>query len=420
MSAAWAFLIVGCVRGLGEPVSEVPGDLLSVSESSSGRLLFLNPIDGRYRGELCLSELFPEVCVQDDPDFAPCLIFSTAHAFESGQSTFQITYSIRDTEVGHSPAGIISITPEHPPQVRWQLDALSFPAGTEEAELCSSPTSSMCFLNGTHIIEEDEDGVLVAADTNNSRVLWIEPGADTTGTVTAILGPNHSDWADWRNVNHLQILREGDRVYLLTTFKARFLGSEGLSDQGQLVMWDVTDRSSPERLWAWPEGGYLAAVHHGIVQDTSLGPMLIYAHSLGASDDPDQGLSGSVGFARYNGPQTPPTYLADGLLPAGEQALGFVREAEVFQPGDWLLVTDSGCENPSADCSMRGRLLSIRLPDLSPAEQSGSHGDQRFIDLEVIPDARRHELVFPYEADLFYSDEVDPAVLEGIGACPAE
>lgn len=416
---AW---MLSCVRGSGvDSGSQIPGDLLSVSESASGRLLFLDPSDGRYKGELCLSEILPDTCPpsSEADETNQCLLFASEHRLEDDQSTFWLTYSRRDPDVSYAPAGIVSVTATHPPTVRWKLDTLVFPDGTTEANACPDAGFPSCFLNGTHILTEDQDGVLIAADTNNSRILWIEPSADGSGAVIASLPPIGEQWEEWRNVNHVQVLHDGDRTLLLSTFKARQT-DEGLSDQGQLVMWDVTDRQSPNQLWAWPKDGYLAAVHHGIVQDTAEGKLLIYAHSLGASEDPDDGLYGSVGLARYNGPDEPPTYLADAVLDADEHPLGFVREAEVFAPGDWLLITDSGCENSASECDLPGRLLSVQLPSLDAAMVSGRHGDQHFVSLEPIPDAQRHQLTFPYDADLFYLDEIDQGLVDGIGGCPTE
>lgn len=411
-------LAAGCIRGVADPAeSAVPGDLLAVSESSSGRLLFIDPNTGTFRGEVCLTEAIPEVCPPDAEDDERCLMFAADHELVGGQSTFTLTYNRRDPDVEHAPGGIMNLVPAHPPEIRWQIDRLSFPEGTALHARCADPVEPECFLNGTHVVAEADDGVLVAADTNNSRVLWIQPGSDTTGEVIAYLDADHPDWGRWRNINHVQLLQDSGRDLLLTTFKAQLLDGAGLSDQGQIVLWDVTDRTTPTQLWVWPEDGILAAVHHGIVQETEQGSLLLYAHSLGASDDPDTGILGSVGIARYNGPDAPPTYIADGVLPAGENPLGFVREVETFDPYDWLLVTDSGCENASASCSFPGRLLSVELPALEPQGQGGGLGDQRFIELSLIPDARRHLLVFPYESDVFYADEIDAALLEGVGAC---
>ena len=413
-------LLLGCSGGEDTAV-DVPGDLLSVSESASGRLLFIDPDDGRYRGELCLSEALPELCPLDADEDERCLLFAAEHERVGGESTFRLTHSRLDPDVPHAPSGLASVTAGHPTTVRWRLDHLSFPEGTPLGARCAEPLTADCYLNGTHVFVEADDGVLVAADTNNSRVLWIQPGEDGAGEVLAVLGPEHPSWDGWRNVNHLQLLEAEDgRALLLLTIKARQVSAGQLSDQGQLLLWDVTDRAAPSLLWAWPGGGFVAAVHHGVVQDTAQGALLLYAHSLGASDDPDTGQLGSVGFARYNGPDTPPTYLADGVLPEGEvNPLGFVREVELFSPDDGLLITDSGCENSSDDdCRYPGRLLSAALPDGLTAEgQSGSLGDQRFVELDLLPDAQRHQLVFPYEADLFYADEVDAALVEGIGGC---
>jgi len=393
---------------------EIHGDLLSVSESASGRLLFIHPKTGTFRGEVCLEEALPLQCAVGEDE--GCLLFAAEHALVDGQSTFQLTYARRGPDIAHAPSGVISVTPTHPPEIRWKLTTLTFPTEAENTR-CAAISPPDCVLSGTHIVIEDGDDTLIAADTNNSRVLWLSPQGDGEGLVTAVLDDSHPDWDGWRNVNHVQRIDDGDRALLLTTFKASRIENGGLTDRGRIVLWDVTDPAAPERLWAWPEDGDLAAVHHGIVQETAAGTLLLYAHSLGASDNPDTGVLGSIGFARYNGPDQPPTYLADGVLPEDKHPLGFVREAESFAPLDWLLITDSGCENASADCRYPGRLLSVRLPELEPEGQGGGLGDQRFVELEQIPDAERQQLTFPYEADLYYADEIDAALAAGVGAC---
>ncbi|MFT5687078.1 MAG: hypothetical protein ACI8RZ_008035, partial [Myxococcota bacterium] len=282
----------------------------------------------------------------------------------------------------------------------------------------TAPNVPNCNLNATHTVLEDGDR-LVVADTNNARVLWLEKPADGVSgpaEVIDIIDETHPDWQDWRSINNVQLLTEGDRDLLLTTFKSARTDS-GLVDTGSIVLWDVTNTDKPTQVWVYPPTGFVAAVHHGQVQQTASGEQwLIYSHSLGASEDPDNGVFGSVGMARYNGTQ-PPEYLADGILGVIDKSLGFVREAEIPPPYDWLLVTDSGCENPQAECSLEGRVVSVGLPELAPEGQSGAFGDQRFVTLESLPDAFQHEMVFPYEADVLARDEVDELVAAGVGSC---
>ena len=419
-------LTLGCTGdGTGSIEAAAPGDIVTVVETSSGRVLLADSVSGSYEGEICLYELVPEACPADpieEDDL--CQIFSADHLLEDGESTWLISYVMPDTSVNYTPSHLARIRPTHPPELIWQVTGLSFAAhhpeqyggaclGEEAAALPS------CNLNATHTVVEDGDR-LVVADTNNSRVLWLEkPAAGTSGPaeVLDIIDANHPQWQDWRSINNVQVLYEGERTLLLTTFKSA-RPEEVLTDTGAIVLWDVTDTANPERLWVYPEDdGFVAAVHHGQVQQTASGEQwLIYSHSLGASKDLNNGVFGSVGMARYNGTQ-PPEYLADGILGVIDKSLGFVREVEIPPPYDWLLITDSGCENPQADCSLEGRVVSAALPELTPEGQSGAFGDQRFITLQSLPDAFQHEMVFPYESDILARDAVDDAVAAGLGAC---
>ena len=425
-------LLAACHRASPEdtgPHNQVPGDLIAMTETAPGRLRLVLPGTDDTQGEVCLHEILPDVCAADPEEGRECLLFSAEHQrLSETESAFLLTYSRRDPDVGYSPAGAVLATASHPPQVVWAIDQLYFPEDGlgGVATLCAdgeAATDARCHLNGTHVVAEQDDGTtLWAADTNNSRALLLARPTDgsTTATVLGMLDEHTAGWGDARSLNHLQLLTVEGRPMLLTTFKsAAPAGNGSLTDTGRLVLWDISTPTAPEQVWVWPDPeteGFLAAVHHGIVQETAQGTLLVYAHSLGASDDPDAGLYGSVGLARFNG-TAPPTYLADALLPDSEFPLGFVREAEVPAPGDWLLITDSGCENAVADCSYVGRVLAARLPDLSPEGQSGALGDQRFVTLELLEDVRRPQLTFPYEADALYADEVSPALLDGIGDC---
>lgn len=418
--------LLSCTGGGGDSAeSTTPGNIVSVVETSTGRILLADDRTGAYEGEICLSELAPTDCPKEpleEDDL--CQVFSTEHFLEDGESSWLISYVLSDTSVNYTPSRLARIRPTHPPEVIWEVTGLSFaehhPARYDGACITdAAPEVPNCNLNATHTVLEDGDR-LVVADTNNARVLWLEKPADGTrgpAEVIDVIDENHPSWQDWRSINNVQRLTEGDRELLLTTFKsARTDG--GLVDTGSIVLWDVSDTGSPELLWVYPpDGGFVAAVHHGQVQQTASGEQwLIYSHSLGASEDPDNGVFGSVGMARYNGTQ-PPDYLADGVLGVIDKSLGFVREVEIPPPYDWLLITDSGCENPQADCSLEGRVVSVSLPELAPEGQSGAFGDQRFVNLTSLPDAFQHEMVFPYEADLLQRDAVDELVAGGVGNC---
>jgi hypothetical protein len=417
---------MGCTDDAVDSTAPVEqGDIVAVVETSSGRVLLADSVSGAYEGEICLYELTPEACPPDpvaEDDL--CQIFSTEHILEDGESTWLISYVMSDTSVNYTPGHLARIRPTHPPEIIWQVTGLSFAAHHPEqyGGACLSDEGASlpsCNLNATHTVVEDGDR-LVVADTNNSRVLWLEkPAVGTSGPaeVLDIIDANHPQWEDWRSINNVQVLREGDRTLLLTTFKSA-KPAEVLTDTGAIVLWDVTDTANPERLWVYPDGeGFVAAVHHGQVQQTASGEQwLIYSHSLGASQDLDNGVFGSVGMARYNGIE-PPEYLADGVLGVIDKSLGFVREVEIPPPYDWLLITDSGCENPQADCTLEGRVVSAALPQLTPGGASGAFGDQTFVTLESLPEAFQHEMVFPYEADMLSRDSVDATVAAGLGAC---
>lgn len=408
-----------------EPAApELPGDLLVVSETSSGRLLFVDQQSGLYLGELCLSELLPDDCVYEAETMdEQCLLFASEPSYEDGVSRWLITYQTRDSTVRYSPSGVASVRAGHPPALDWKIDEISFEAWLPDyrAACVADPdnTEEECHLNAAHAALWDR-GLLLVADTTNSRALWLEPpvAQGEPAEVVAVLGLDHPDWLDWRNLNHIQLLEEDARTLLLTTFKSSWVDNH-TEDQGGLALWDVSDLDAIERVWVYPEDGYLAAVHHGMVQTTADGQtLLVYAHSLGASEDAETGLLGSVGLARYNG-TTPPTYLADGVydqLPY-HLPLGFVREVEIPHPYNWLLITDSGCENKQADCSFPGRVLAVSLPELEPAGTTGALGDQRFIDLAPLQGAYEKTLVYPYEADVLYAEQVEPEILEGLGPC---
>jgi hypothetical protein len=417
-------LLLSCTGERDDSAVTAPGDIVAIVETSTGRILLADNAIGTYEGEICLYELVPEDCPKDPVEEDDlCQIFSAEHFLEDGESSWLISYVLSDTSVNYTPSRLARIRPTHPPEVIWEVTGLSFAA--HQSDLyggdCltdAAATLPLCNLNATHTVVEDGDR-LVVADTNNARVLWLEKPADGTrgpAEVIDIIDENHPDWESWRSINNVQVLSEGDRKLLLTTFKSSRVG-EALTDEGRIVLWDVTDTGRPSKVWAYPEEGFLAAVHHGQVQQTASGESwLIYSHSLGASDDPDTGVFGSVGMARFSGTQ-PPEYLADGIIGVIDKSLGFVREVEIPPPYDWLLITDSGCENPQAVCNLEGRVVSVALPELAAEGQSGAFGDQRFVTLSTLPEAFQHEMVFPYESDLLPRDAVDERVAGGLGAC---
>ncbi|MCP4805278.1 MAG: hypothetical protein GY884_08005 [Proteobacteria bacterium] len=290
-----------------------------------------------------------------------------------------------------------------------------------DAELdaaCPNPQEPLCRLNMVHALKPWGDGWVVA-DTQNSRVLWVDTpaGPEGTLTVTAVLDSTHEAWDGFLWSNHVQVIDEGDQRYLLTTFKGGDFPEVADRNTGRIALWDATDPTALEHVWSFPEDGWLAAVHHAERYDD----LLVYSHSLGASHAFDEGDHGTVGLATWNGVE-PPTYLADLIMPVGRPAFGFVREAEVV--GDVLLVTDSGCENPDVVCGIAGGgIVELAVPtDLEPAGLTGAyspdHAQQAVVQGEVLHTFLFRELDYPYEADLLSWDEVGEPLTSGIGSCP--
>lgn len=411
-------LLLACGADPAPTPAEVT-EVLAVSETSSGRLLFVDWIGGTYLGELCLSELLPEDCSyrSEDAD-PPCLLFASVPEEEE---RWLLTMARRRATLDYMPGAVLSVTPGRPPQTHWRVDSLSFaerfpdryPGCVDDPD----NTLAECRLNSVHAALWDGDTLLVA-DTVNSRALWLSTPAQgsTTSEVLAILGEDHAEWDAWRNMNHIQLLEEEGRSLLLTTFKSSALDLWTI-DEGRIVLWDITDRDAPALVWVYPETGWLAAPHHAEVQTTPDGERwLVYAHSLGASEDVETGTLGSVGIARWEG-LSPPTYLADGVLEDASHPLGFVRDVSV-EPDGTLLITDSGCENRSADCALEGHVLTATPPALDEAGLSGALGDQRFVTLGVSESTYDRELVYPYTAERFAAEALDPALVSGLGACP--
>ena len=239
-----------------------------------------------------------------------------------------------------------------------------------------------------------------------------------TGTVSALLSSQHPDWGRERYPNMVQSISIEDVPHLLVTLKGSAGTGTTPTNEGQIVLWNVSDRTAPQRVWGFPEDGHLAAVHSGRVVDTPGGSLMIYAHSLGASSIDSDVREGTIGFAAFNGTE-PPTYLADGRLP--DPGFGFTREVEWVDDINRLMVTDSGCENAQDDCSRQGRVVMTELPDMTPSERTGSArpdgADQDYIELNWIRSAVDAALELPFDADRINLDDAGPALNSGIGNC---
>jgi hypothetical protein len=171
-------------------------------------------------------------------------------------------------------------------------------------------------------------------------------------------------------------------------------------------------------VWVFPEDGHLTAVHSGKFVDTPAGELLIYAHSLGASEVGTDHREGTIGFAQFNGLE-PPTYLADGTVT--DPGFGFTREVEWDGEIQRLIVTDSGCENAQDACSRSGRVLAFSLPQLSPSDLGGSARpgltDQVFIELDWKRTMVDQALELPFDTDRIPLHEAGAQLREGLGGC---
>jgi len=395
------------------PLDADPG-LLLIVETGKGRTLFVDHADGSVLGQQCVSELEVQGCGSEG-----CLFFGVEHALVDGDDALTFAFTWADDDQRGNPGALAQVVPGHPPNVTWSSTELDFSvADPELAERCPNPQEPLCRLNMVHALKPWDDQWVVA-DTQNSRLLWVETpaGPDEPMVVTARLDDAVEGWDGFLWSNHVQVLEEGDRRYVLTTWKGGDFPEVAPRNTGRIALWDATDPTAIEHLWSFPEEGYLAAVHHA----ERYGDLLIYSHSLGASHAFEEGDNGTVGVATWNGTD-PPTYLADLIMPVGRPAFGFVREAELVGEGV-LLVTDSGCENPDVVCGISGGgIVEMALPELEPTGLTGAfspdHDQQEIVHGEVLGTYLFRSLDYPYEADLMSWDEVGRQLTEGVGACP--
>ncbi len=396
--------------------------LYVVSETSTGKLLVASDEHGRVEGELCLSDIFPDQCGPRASELArPCLMFGVSHQPVDDDDRFLITATLRDPDRPFAPGIVSLVRPSDPPEALWSVRNLSIPRELQSGFDCDlDGEAPLCHLHGAHTTINVSDEVLVVSDTSNSRVLWIETpalGAET-GDVVAILSSQHPQWGDERYPNLVQALTVDGRDHLLVTFKGGVDHSGSPTNEGRIALWDVSDRSQPDRVWVFPEDGHLTAVHSGKFVDTPAGELLIYAHSLGASEVGTDHREGTIGFAQFNGLE-PPTYLADGTVT--DPGFGFTREVEWDGEIQRLIVTDSGCENAQDACSRSGRVLAFSLPQLSPSDLGGSARpgltDQVFIELDWKRTMVDQALELPFDTDRIPLHEAGAQLREGLGGC---
>ena len=335
---------------------------VAVSETAKGKIVITDGTGGNVGGEICLSELHPDACENNDDLVNPCLMFGT-HVQQDGR--ILLTYTLRDPDKPYAPSAISLLEPAHPPIASWTISQLAIPAALQDQEqidCASNALAPSCSLNAAHsawLIDED---TLLVSDTSNHRILWLKvPTSGETAPVTHILSSQNPQWADERNPNQGQPIEIDGEPHILITFKSHQDETGDHIDEGRIVMWNTVDRASPKRVWTYPSAGGLAAVHQGWIQQTPAGNLLLYAHSAGAKNSAIDNQYGSLGFATFNGTE-PPEYMADGLL--AETGIGFTRDVEWDPDSNALLVVDSGCENTQDRCGRAGQVLAFDFPEL--------------------------------------------------------
>jgi hypothetical protein len=384
------------------PSETTPGQIM-IADTGAGKVVLLSRDDGVEEAELCLSTLLPEDCsaVRDD-GAASCQVFGVT-ADDDG-----LLVSFSNTTPAEAVSGVLHYDATSD-DLSWRIDGLRFPMGHALRETCLTRGNDepLCRLRMPHAAKWSPDGELIIADTLNNRVLLLRPPDSGTGVadVIATLDETSEGWEDARWPNHVQVLSRDHEVFLLVTYKGSDEEQSGHINAGRIMLWDVTDPGAPTRTWAYPEDGYLAAVHHAVMQEDTRRHdgrlLMLYAHSFGSSEDFD-GDTGSVGMAMAS-LDSPPVYLGDGVT-STDEALGFTRSAELIDQGGLLLVTDSGCERPNEDCSREPRVMELYLSIPEAPGTSGAfsaeHDQQRFVDLPMVGHSMGTELQYPFEAEL--------------------
>ena len=387
------FLLLACNKPDDSAVTDtldLTGLQVMVAETGDGALMGRGP--DRQKPLLDLQVLDPAHCDPAEHKGNDCLIFEG----EKQPEGWLASWCWNDGDTSGAP-GVVSLASNNQPV--WEVRSLDF--GDVDSDLateCESRGTAHCALNMPHSAHWLPDHLhLVVADTMNSRLLVVNP-PNSAGRAQVVLRLS-SDlgtefWDGYRYPNGTQVWDEEGRTLLLSTFKA---GDR--DNQGRIVLWDLSDLAAPRRLWEFPEHGYLAAVHNGLVATLPQGAIMTYGHSFGDSDREMGGDQGSIGLATYNGPDTPPTYLAD-LVDAN---FGFIREAEPAPDGATMLVTDSACENPGAGCERDAQVLTVNLPALEPTGAngafSGDHARQVLVPAEGVAPLVTGDLSYPYESD---------------------
>jgi len=368
-----------------------------VADTGRGQVLVVDRV-GNSLGGMCMASILPDDCQGTRADgSASCHVFDVT--FE--QDGMLLSYSSADTT-----SGIFYYNPSSQ-QLDWRIEGLRFQEADPLLATCLVPNNGepLCRLRMPHAARWTLDGqALVVADTLNNRVLFLDPPVDGLSEVKFVLDDATSGWGAARWPNGVSVMESPEgRMSLLVTYKGSDPVRSGDSLAGRIMLWDIDDVMDPDWVWAFPEEGYLAAVHNGQVQPLPDGRLaLVYSHSLGAGFDFGEGGQGSVGLGLMSFEESP-TYISD-LVASGPRPLGFVRDAEFIGDSGRVLITDSGCERPSIDCEKTARLLELEfeMPEIVGLSGafSGDHEQQQFQFLSPIGGEYKTVLSFPFEADV--------------------
>ncbi len=181
-----------------------------------------------------------------------------------------------------------------------------------------------------HDVITDPSGLgVIVAETADSRILWLDP---LDGSVHETLDDSHADWS-YTLPNGLELIQVNGSAYLLMSNKGNDLsGGSSTAIDGQIVLWDISDPTSPEQVWVYPETGTLGMPHSPVMHKVAGTWVMVYAHSIGVDANDDAGL-GSVGVASLPDLVTRPTYLGDGVLPESLGDITHPRGVELSTDG---------------------------------------------------------------------------------------
>lgn len=293
----------------------------------------------------------------------------------------------------------------------WRMQFLDFQSGgfLSECELdaddpCTlvdpsregAPKCDGNFAHESLVMEETAEGRrILFTDTGNDRVItaWL-PTGEVCGRVEEVMHAGTGGWDVYSGPNSLQYSATDDEQTMLLSFRDAETESEagraqrGGLGHGKVVQWGRVG-DTWEQQWELPpesenESSFFAYPHGAARAEGPTGePWLVLAHSLGAAATYTAQDGGSL--AVYDLSSGVPTYLYDGILPAGE-FFGFPRDIEPLGDGRFVVV-DSGCIS-STDCPVPSQGWVVRLPDVLPAAVDGAfrpdHAYQVFVEIELI------------------------------------